>query len=153
MWVLCFNIVHSLKVTDEWMTFVIQTTFTGVRGQVFSGSRSSHKNQIKFLLHLPVLPAPASFLLPITRSFSQLAPAMDIRMLRASTFPILFLSPFCFFLTPLSAVGRPMYSNMLNSLSPVMPPLPWGSTKFSDMSGNSCDNRPLESSVSFPSRH
>lgn len=35
MWVLCFNIVHRLKVTDEWMTFVIQTTFTGVRGQVF----------------------------------------------------------------------------------------------------------------------
>ena len=31
------------------MTFVIQTTFTGVRAQVFSGSRSSHKrpNQIK----------------------------------------------------------------------------------------------------------
>ena len=137
------------------MTFVIQTTFTGVRGQVFSGSRSSHKNQIKLKLqlHLPVFPAPASFLLPITRSFSQLAPAMDIRMLRASSFPILFLSPFCFFLTPLSAVGRPMYSNMLNSLSPVMPPLPWGSTKFSDILGNSCDTRPSESSVSFPSRH
>ena len=82
-----------------------------------------------------MFPAPASFLLPITRSFSQLSPAMDMRALKASIFPILFLSPLCFFLTPLTAVGRPMYSKMLKSLSPVMP-LPRGSTRFSEMSGS-----------------